>query len=222
MSEGYMAVGLELSRERTNYGGHAREDALGQLDSVGRVLDVGCGEGANAAALRARGATHLAGIELDDEFAIRAAERYDEVVNAAVEDDFPWEPASFDTILCYDVLEHLYDPWTALKRLRPLLRQTGRIHISLPNARSKEMWSPLVLKGRFDYQPAGIRDVTHIRWFTKRDVTAMLEDTGYRVESVVGSPIESRKMRLAIALTRGRAEEFLAYQWYVLARPARD
>jgi 2-polyprenyl-3-methyl-5-hydroxy-6-metoxy-1,4-benzoquinol methylase len=217
-----MAVGLELSRERTNYGGHARKDALAQLDAVGRVLDVGCGEGANAEILRTRGATHLAGLELDEEFAARASERYDEVVNAAVEDDFPWDPASFDTILCYDVLEHLYDPWTALKRLRPLLKPAGRLHISLPNARSKEMWAPLVMKGRFDYQPAGIRDVTHIRWFTKRDVTAMLHDTGYRVTSVVGSPIDSRKMRMAIALTRGRAEEFLAYQWYVLAQPVAD
>lgn len=217
-----MAVGLGLARERTNYGGHAREDALAHLRDLGRVLDVGCGEGANAPALRARGATHLAGLELDEQFAARAAERYDEVVNAAAEDDFPWEPGSFDTILCYDVLEHLYDPWTVLARLRPLLKPTGQLHVSLPNARSKEMWTPLVLKGRFDYQPAGIRDVTHIRWFTKRDVTAMLNDTGYRVDSVVGSPIESRKMRLAIALTRGRAEEFLAYQWYVLARPIPD
>jgi hypothetical protein len=50
----------------------------------------------------------------------------------------------------------------------------------------------------------------------------MLHDTGYRVTSVVGSPIESRKMRMAIALTRGKAEEFLAYQWYVLAQPAAD
>jgi 2-polyprenyl-3-methyl-5-hydroxy-6-metoxy-1,4-benzoquinol methylase len=217
-----MAVGLELARERTNYGGHAREDALAHLQNVGRVLDVGCGEGANAPALRARGATHLTGLELDNDFAARAGERYDDVVNAPVEDEFPWQPASFDTILCYDVLEHLYDPWTALTRLRPLLKENGCIHISLPNARSKEMWTPLVLKGSFDYQPAGIRDVTHIRWFTKRDVTAMLDDTGYRVDAVVGSPIESRKMRLAIALTRGRAEEFLAYQWYVLARPVVD
>src|SRR4051794_17796967 len=110
MSEGYMAVGLELARERTNYGGHAREDALAQLDGVGSVLDVGCGEGANAEALRARGATRLAGLELDEQFATRAAERYDEVLNAAVEDDFPWDAASFDTVLCYDILEHLYDP----------------------------------------------------------------------------------------------------------------
>ncbi|HEY0631596.1 MAG TPA: class I SAM-dependent methyltransferase [Thermoleophilaceae bacterium] len=213
-----MAVGLELTRERMNYGGHVREDVIAHLHDPGAVLDVGCGEGANADALRARGATRLTGLELDEGFAAQASERYDEVVNASVDDEFPWEPGSFDTILCYDVLEHLYDPWSTVKRLRPLLRESGRIHISLPNARSKEMWAPLVLKGRFQYEPEGIRDVTHIRWFTKTDVTEMLSEAGYEVESVVGSPIDSRKMRLAIALTRGWAEEFLAYQWYVSAR----
>jgi 2-polyprenyl-3-methyl-5-hydroxy-6-metoxy-1,4-benzoquinol methylase len=215
-----MAVGLELARDRTNYGGHAREEVIGRLTNLGRVLDVGCGEGSNADSLRAHGATHLAGLELDKDFAAVASGRYDEVVSAPVEDEFPWEPESFDTILCYDVLEHLYDPWTALKRLRSLLKRSGQLHISIPNARSKEMWMPLLVKGSFDYQPSGLRDVTHVRFFTRRDVVRMLNDTGYRVTSVVASPIESRKMRLAIALTRGRAEEFLAYQWYVRAEPA--
>lgn len=215
-----MGVGLELSRERTNYGGHARLDAMAGLSRAGRVLDVGCGEGANADALRERGATELVGIELDSDFATAARGRYDEVLNASVDDEFPWEDASFDTILCYDVLEHLYDPWTVLKRLRRLLKASGQLHISIPNARSKEMWMPLLLKGSFDYQPAGPRDVTHLRLFTRRDVVAMLNDTGYRVTSVEASPIESRKMRLAIALTRGFAEEFLAYQWFVRAEGA--
>ena len=73
-----------------------------------RVLDVGCARGANAELLRARGATHLAGIERDEEFAAEARERYDEVVQGSVPEDLPWPPESFDTVLCYDVVEHLY------------------------------------------------------------------------------------------------------------------
>src|SRR3954454_14788321 len=86
-------------------------------EPLGRVLDVGCARGANADALRARGATHLAGIELDAEFAAEARRRYDQVVTGSVPEDLAWDEASFDTVLAYDVLEHLVDPWTATKRL---------------------------------------------------------------------------------------------------------
>src|ERR1700730_9987619 len=39
----------------------------------------------------------------------------------------------FDTIIAADVLEHLYDPWTVLKGMKPLLNDTGSVIISLPH-----------------------------------------------------------------------------------------
>ena len=93
--------GLELHRARgSNYGARVRTDALRLLDPpLGEVLDVGCAEGANAEALRARGATRVAGIELDEAFARTARSRLDEVVTGSVEGDLPWRPGRFDTAL---------------------------------------------------------------------------------------------------------------------------
>jgi 2-polyprenyl-3-methyl-5-hydroxy-6-metoxy-1,4-benzoquinol methylase len=213
-------VGLELiARRRPDYGRHVR----GQLEllapPLGRVLDVGCAEGAGAGRLRALGATHLAGIEIDEYFAAAARERYDHVVHGSVPEDLDREDESFDTILCYDVLEHLYDPWSAVRRLKPLLSPGGRIHISIPNARHKNVWIPLVFKGTVRYARAGLLDVTHLRFFTRRDAVRMLEAAGFRVESVACEPPGSRKRRLAAALTGGRSMEFLTLQWYLLGRP---
>jgi hypothetical protein len=46
----------------------------------------------------------------------------------------------------------------------------------------------------------------------------MLRSAGFEVVSATPSPVESRKMRLAVKLTGGRAFEFLSDQWYLLAR----
>lgn len=212
-------VGLELLRQRRpDYGRHVRTPQLELLSRpLGRVLDVGCAEGAGADELRARGATHLAGIELEEEFAAAASERYDEVVHGSVPEDMVWDDGSFDTILCYDILEHLYDPWSAVGRLRGLLSPGGQLHVSIPNARHKNVWLPLLRDGSFRYARAGLLDVTHIRFFTRRDAVRMVEAAGLRVTSVQGEAPGSRKRSIAAALTRGRVMEFLTVQWFLLA-----
>ena len=215
-----MPIGLDLVRQRgAHYGRLRHEQKIGLIPPpLGRVLDVGCAQGANADLLRARGATQLAGIELDEAFATRARERYDEVILGRVPEDLRWPEESFDTVLCYDILEHLYDPWSVTGQLARLLRPGGHMHVSLPNARSKELWLPLLREGRFRYRPEGVMDVTHLRFFGRRDAVAMVDATGLSVLSVDHAEPETRKRAVASALTRGRIMEFLTIQWYVLAR----
>jgi 2-polyprenyl-3-methyl-5-hydroxy-6-metoxy-1,4-benzoquinol methylase len=207
-------TGLELVGRRGADYGRLRHDAKIALlqEPLGRVLDVGCARGVNADVLHTRGATHVAGIELDEEFAAEARERYDEVVTGSVPEDLAWPDASFDTILAYDVLEHLVDPWAATKRLAALLRPGGQLHLSLPNARSKKLWLPLILRGTFAYEPEGIMDVTHLRFFARRDAVAMVEAAGLEVASVDHPPPETWKRRIAYRLG---LTEFLTIQWFI-------
>ena len=211
---------LDMSGRRgSDYGARRRDDALAFLDgALGEVLDVGCAEGGNAEALRARGATRIAGIEIDEAFAAKARERLDEVITGSVEDDLPWPPASFDTILCYDVLEHLRDPWTALGRLRELLRPGGRVHIALPNARHTSLWIPLVLRGRFAYAPEGILDVTHLRFFTRRDAEDLVRRAGLEPVAVEHQRPDTRRGRIALRAAPRLWPELRAIHWYLEAR----
>jgi 2-polyprenyl-3-methyl-5-hydroxy-6-metoxy-1,4-benzoquinol methylase len=213
-------LGLDLVAQRgADYGRLVHERKLALLRApLGHVLDVGCAEGAGIDALRERGASHVAGIEADAAFAAVARERYDEVVHGSVPEDLAWPDGSFDTVLAYDVLEHLYDPWSALRAIVRLLVPGGQLHLSVPNARNKELWLPLLLRGRFRYAPQGVMDVTHLRFFGRRDAIEMLEAAGLRIVSVDRAAPESRKRRLASALTRGWAMEFLTVQWYVLGQ----
>ena len=206
-----------LDRRLASYGGHVRAELIELLPTpLGRVLDVGCARGDAAGLLRARGATTLTGMEIEPAYADAAAATYDEVVCGSAEDDLPWPAASFDTILCYDVLEHLVDPWRALAALARRLAPGGRVHVSVPNARHPGTWLPLVLRGSFDYRAQGLRDVTHLRFFARRDVEAMVRAAGLRVQALDVVPSDSRAMNLALWISHGRAKEFAAYQWHAL------
>ncbi len=205
------------ARKDAGYYDNRREDVVARLPPpIGSVLDVGCGGGGVAEALRARGATRVVGIELDPVAAARARERCDLVLEGSVEAALERIEESFDTICCYDVLEHLVDPWTVLGRLRERAAPGGRLHVSLPNARHLSLVYDLVVRGTFGYADFGHRDDTHLRWFTRSDLLAAIEGAGWSVRSVAHSPL-SRPRRAAGRLTRGHSTEFVALQWFVLA-----
>jgi 2-polyprenyl-3-methyl-5-hydroxy-6-metoxy-1,4-benzoquinol methylase len=152
-----------------------------------RVLDVGCSQGASAAALRAAGVEEITGIEPDAGDAAVAARAYDRVVVAYLSEiREAWEGA-FDAILFGDVLEHLADPSDALVAVRPWLAPRGRVIASVPNAGNGSVIADL-LAGRWDYVPYSTLSGTHLRFFTRQSVAALFEACDYEVESVEGVP----------------------------------
>jgi 2-polyprenyl-3-methyl-5-hydroxy-6-metoxy-1,4-benzoquinol methylase len=204
------------------YYGESRENVIDELPlPLGRVLDVGCGEGGAERPLRARGATWISGIEILPEPAARAAERYDEVELGDAIAALDRVTGPFDTILCYDVLEHLVDPAALVHRLLDVGAPGARLHVSLPNARHYSLARDLVLRGTFGYTEWGHRDSTHLRWFTRRDVTRLLEDAGWSVVATVPSALHRlRELKLPVParVARGLTGEFFSRTWYVLAR----
>jgi 2-polyprenyl-3-methyl-5-hydroxy-6-metoxy-1,4-benzoquinol methylase len=194
-----------------------RAELVGRLPRpVGNVLDVGCGEGRTGPSLRKAGATRIVGIELEPAAAAAAAEIYDEVREGSVESELDSIEGPFDTILLYDVLEHLVDPWELLRKLQRVAAPGTRVHVSIPNARHWTLLRDLALRGTFGYTEAEHRDVTHLRWFTRRDLVQLLESTGWAVDGVdFGAlrPVSS----VAARLTRNLSAELLAYQLSALA-----
>jgi 2-polyprenyl-3-methyl-5-hydroxy-6-metoxy-1,4-benzoquinol methylase len=199
------------------YYSNSRPDLVAQLPRpLGRVLDVGCGAGEVGRLLRSEGAEFLAGIEIDPDSAVQAREVYDQVEEGAVEEVLDRLDGPFDKVLCYDVLEHLVDPATVLRRLREVTAPGGYLNVSVPNARHFSLVRDLVLHGTFGYTDWGHRDNTHLRWFTRADIADAVSGAGWQVVST-GHP-ELGRSRGLDRLTRGRSTEFLVGQIYVLAR----
>ena len=88
-----------------------------------RVLELGPATGHMTRVLRDRGCT-VVGIEVDPEMANQAAEFAERVIVGNLDKlDLDEELGSdrFDVIVAADVLEHLTDPLSALRRLRRFL-----------------------------------------------------------------------------------------------------
>lgn len=168
------------------YHDHPRKELLVLMERPPRrVLDVGCATGATGELIKtAWPDAHVTGVELNRAAAARAVSRIDHVIGEKLEDiDFTEHgipPGSIDTLILADVLEHLYDPWGALLRLRPLLTEDAQVLVSLHNARSLWLLNELA-NGRLPYAAEGLLDITHIRWFTRAEMEKMLRETGYRV-----------------------------------------
>ncbi len=213
-----MTCGYEQT-SASGYFENERADVVAKLPRpLGRVLDVGCGAGGVARSLRAAGAERIVGIEIHPPSAERARAILDEVHVGAVEQVLGegLVQGPFDTFVLYDVLEHLVDPAAVLTALVPLAAPGARAHVSVPNARHWTLMRDLVLRGTFGYTDWGHRDRTHLRWFTRRDIEALLAGTGWPV--VASSPALMGREATLDRLTRGAAREFLALQWHVLAQ----
>ncbi len=195
-----------------------------------RVLDIGCGEGALGASLKADGAAFVAGIELHGPAAVAARERLDVLVEGSATDaELPFNDESFDYLVFADVLEHVADPDAVLQRCMPLLRPSGRVIVSVPNWRFYSVLLRLVFD-RWAYTDSGVRDRTHLRVFTRRSLEEFLRRNGLELQHLHRNlrliDDQSQIGRIGAAATRlsnatlGRwvAPDLLAYQYVALAR----
>ena len=146
-----------------------------------RILEVGCGDGAFSAYLAEKLGCDVTGIEMNPEAARKAARVCRNVITGDVEQGaFDRVEGKFDYILFGDVLEHLVTPGVTLARSKALLNDHGYILISVPNiAHYSVRWH--LATGRFEYQKRGLLDQTHLRFFTLRTATRLVEEAGLEI-----------------------------------------
>lgn len=154
------------------------------------ILDVGAGRGALGEALCAMG-YHVCVIESNKTAAMEASLRVNQVICADLhhmeEIKQQLKHKKFKYIIFADVLEHVYDPLHVLRQYLPLLEDGGKLLISLPNAVN---WLNrfCIMLGFFNYKMTGVMDRTHIRFFTFKSATQMLEASSCVVERVDCTP----------------------------------
>jgi O-antigen biosynthesis protein len=163
---------IDLESEST----HARVVRL--VGKGRRVLELGPSSGHMSRVLREQDCS-VVGIEVDPEMAGGAAEYCERVIVGDLDVlDLDAELGSdrFDVIVAADVLEHLKDPLSALRRLRAFLSPEGFFVISLPNVAHGSVRLAL-LEGRFPYQRVGLLDETHLRFFTRESIDELLDES---------------------------------------------
>ena len=111
--------------------------------------------------------------------AAEASQVLDQVMQGDVEDPSvniaPSTP--LDCLIYGDVLEHLRDPWSCLKRQSQWLSDDGVLLACIPNVQHWSVFLEL-LHGRWPLRNEGLFDRTHLRWFTRDGIETMIKDAG--------------------------------------------
>jgi len=144
-----------------------------------RVLDAGCGEGRHCFGCLSRGA-RVVGFDLDFDSMRDASKRLRK--EAAAANSFgemtqgnifqlPFDNASFDRVICSEVMEHVHDYKGAAAELARVTKPGGRIAVTIPTATSEHLY--LRLGDEYFESPGG-----HIRIFKPRELALGLAAAG--------------------------------------------
>jgi 2-polyprenyl-3-methyl-5-hydroxy-6-metoxy-1,4-benzoquinol methylase len=208
-----------------DYFSQCRMDMLGAIPAGGkaRILEIGAGNGETLIKAKALGlAEEVVGMELMELDPVRQFHpTIDTFLLGDVERiDLPFEPGYFDVILCGDVLEHLVDPWRTVARLAVHLKEGGHIIVSLPNVREIKTLLKVMINGSFAYSDTGILDRTHLRFFCRRDMMALLEQNGLSIIDVKSNLdlLGKGKRAFLNKVTAGVFAEFLEGEYLLVAR----
>lgn len=153
-----------------------------------RVVEIGCSSGALAREYKKLNPhVHYTGIEIDPGYAQLAREHCDRVLDMNIETacaDLIAGDLAADCWVFGDVLEHLYDPWALLQKIREASAPGSCIVACIPNAQHWSVQARLSV-GDFRYEDAGLFDRTHIRWFTLVTMLELFTQAGWTVEAGV-------------------------------------
>jgi 2-polyprenyl-3-methyl-5-hydroxy-6-metoxy-1,4-benzoquinol methylase len=158
-------------------------ERVGRAGSDPRVLDVGCGEGAFAAAMADAGA-HVVAVDIAEEPLRRARLHHPELDLRLIAPEGPWQldDASFDAVWAGEVIEHVADTAAWLSEVRRVLRSGGSLVASTPAhgrlALMRLALSPRAFAEHFD--PLG----DHLRFYDRRTLAQLLEEFGFEQVTV--------------------------------------
>jgi SAM-dependent methyltransferase len=146
------------------------------------VLDLGCGAGQFSIPLLERGYRAVS-VDLD-------APRLGRVRNACADKNLaarilladganlPCHSASFDAVVCREMIEHVDEPGAVVEEIKRVLRPQGRLCVTVPSAHTERYFQWV--------DPRWLAMAGHVNVFTRSAMCELLEAHGFRVLEIRG------------------------------------
>lgn len=150
-----------------------------------RVLDVGCSKGAFGEALIKLKHCKVDGLEPDPGDAVLAKKVLNRVITTDIETALTKDLRNekYDYIVFLDVIEHLYDPSSVMRKLKKHLNANGRIVFSIPNM-SHTSVRIMLMGGDFTYGQSGLLDNTHLHYYTRDEINRVFLESGFIIDDI--------------------------------------
>lgn len=165
----------------SGYYNHFRKDVydLVKHEKASKILEIGGGRFELLKKLKNDFDARCMGVDIE-------SSQSDEIslINGSIEDSNVMEKLKsekFDLVLANDVLEHLVKPEKTIRDIHFLLEDHGRVAISVPNVRQVRTFFNIYLRGTFPRVEEGLFDSTHLRWFCKKDIVNLIEESGFKI-----------------------------------------
>lgn len=154
----------------------------------GKILDIGCGDGGIAGSLIDAG-FDVVGIDPSERGIAIAREKYPSArfETRSVYDPLPPELRGyFDAVIAVEVIEHLYSPRTLLRVAHTALREEGTLILTTPyHGYFKNL--VLAITGKLDAHFTAGWDGGHIKFWSRRSLSAVLKQEHFRVTDFHGA-----------------------------------
>ncbi|OHB60621.1 MAG: hypothetical protein A2168_00325 [Planctomycetes bacterium RBG_13_50_24] len=183
-------------------------------------LDFGCNKGEFLNSLKDKNIGRLVGVDVSEEAVKQGQALFPklEIIKIQQAGRLPFDDASFDSITILDVLEHIYEQAELLTELNRLLKNKGRLIVTVPGRHlfsfldmgnfkfrfpRLHRWYYCLMHSREDYEyryvsnPEGlIGDVSKQKgWhehFSRSKLQKLLSDAGFRVIDFDGAGLFGR------------------------------
>jgi len=142
-----------------------------------RILDFGCYDGYILRTIRDHKKITGAGVDIAPAAVELARELAGNTGLTFLVSDgtpLPFEPASFDVVVCSEILEHVHDLDAVLKEIARVLAPGGRLFATMPNTLG-DVWGPLQPLCRRIDEVEG-----HVRRMSRDDFERTVESHGFR------------------------------------------
>ena len=174
---------LKVDREQEVTGGYydgLNEKLYAAIPTAHRVLEFGCARGRLGERYKqAHPDAFWAGVDISAQALAAAAQRLDATYQLNVDDglvdDFG---EKFDCVVFGDLIEHLQHPAEFLTKLRDLTTQDATLICCVPSMGHISVIERMLM-GDISYDPEGLLDATHLRFFSHRSLFKLLLDAGW-------------------------------------------
>jgi dolichol-phosphate mannosyltransferase len=160
------------------YWQHRRCSTIARLaEGRGTTLDIGCGSSRTLAALKDR----VIGLDIQVN-KLRYARRYGVPLTNADVFSLPFAAASFDCVVCSEVIEHLPQGSRPFDEIMRVLKPGGRLVLGTPDY-GMPVWP--VVERIYRLVASGAYGAEHITHYTRASLIDLLESYGIKVQEMV-------------------------------------